>query len=341
MTNQEIAEVFSFIAEVLDLDPENRFRSRAYEEAGVVIAHLPYELQKRYASHADSERKFTEFQQELDALPGVGEKITAKLLELFQTGDIAAFQKYVAPFPAAIYPLVLLSGIGVKRALKLVEYFDLQDPVTARNDLLTFAKQGRVQDIEGFGEKSEQDLIEILEQQHKKSRIPYEQAKPIAEALVQELKHLPQVAEAVFLGSLRREQPTVGDIDLGICATHPKSVKQGIQRLSLVRDVLVAGENTFRVILHSGWQVDLKLAPQEEWGSFIQHFTGSKEHNIRLRELALRRGLSLSEHGILEKSTGKIQRFASEKAFYAALGFQLIPPAERVGGTEFEKYRAS
>jgi DNA polymerase (family 10) len=106
----------------------------------------------------------------------------------------------------------------------------------------------------------------------------------------------------------------------------------------MVKTVLAAGDNLIRLILDNNWQVDLKLATPEEWGSFIQHFTGSKEHNIHLREIALKKGYSLSEHGIKMKETGKLKQFADEKEFYHFLGFEWIPPAERVGGPELEKY---
>jgi DNA polymerase (family 10) len=155
ISNSDLAEVFSFIGQVIGLEPNGRFRARAYDEAGVIIRQLNYqltekyeELQKKSPATADQE-----FAQLLDDLPGIGEAITAKILELVTTGDILPFQKYVADLPAGIYPLVQLYGIGIKKAAKLAEQFHLNDAATALDKLLTEAKQGNVRTMEGFGEK--------------------------------------------------------------------------------------------------------------------------------------------------------------------------------------------
>jgi DNA polymerase (family 10) len=203
---------------------------------------------------------------------------------------------------------------------------------------LSKAKQGEVRGLPGFGEKSEQDLIRILEQQHHKSRIPYSDALKAAKQLKRALEKVPGVSRVIFLGSLRRELGTVGDIDMGMVAKKLEPVKEKLKKLETVKKVLVAGDDVIRLVLKNGWQVDIRQALPEEWGSFVQHFTGSKEHNIKLRELALKKGLSLSEHGIKEKKIGKLKKFRSEKEFYRYLGFKPIPPSERVGGEELEKY---
>lgn len=343
MTNQEIAELFSFIAQVLNLKASNYFRARAYEEAAVVVSHLPYELQQRFQElqqkTAEPQQAITEFQQQLDALPGIGEAIAAKLAELFTTGNIKAFQKYVAKYPGGIYPLMKIHGIGAKKALRLAEEFELNDPETAVDELLTRAKHGLVKGLAGFGDKSEEKLIADLQAQHHKARIPYQAAQKVADQFKKLLAAVPGVKKVEFLGSLRRGAATVGDIDLGVAAQKPQDVVVVLEKSALVRRVLVAGENLLSVISKEGWQVDIKFAPLAEWGSFIQHFTGDKQHNIKLREYALKKGLSLSEHGIKIKASGKQKKFASEKEFYRFLGLRLIPPAERSGAEELSKYR--
>lgn len=343
MTNREIAEVLSFISQVLGMRPGNLYRARAYEEAAVVVQHLGYELQDRWQKlrkkSASEKVARLEFEQQLDALPGIGAAISQKLGELYTTGNIAAFQKYTAPLPGGMFSLVKLHGIGAKKAFKLAEQFGLENPDTAVAELLTKAKHGMVRGLTGFGEKSELQLIQQLEHQHSKARIPRKEAQHVAETIAATLQQLPSVSRVESLGSLRRGADTVGDIDLGIVSNDPAGVLAAVQALPMVKRTLVAGEQLISVVVNQGWQVDIKFAPQSEWGSFIQHFTGDKQHNIALREYALKQGFSLSEHGIKNTKTGELQTFDSEEAFYAFLGMQHIPPAERVGGEELVKYR--
>lgn len=340
MTNVEIAEVLAFIGQLKGMEKNNQFRARAYDEAAVIVRQLPYEVAEEYTRlHAQHGAQAKEvFAAQLEALPGIGKNIAAKLVELTTTGSIAAFQKYVAALPAGMYPLVHLSGLGAKKALKLATAFHLTNASTAFADLLDAARAGKVRDLEGFGEKSEADLIVLLESEHTKSRIPREKALEVAGTLVRALERSPHVESVAILGSLRRQAPTVGDIDLGAVTTNMAALQRELQALPIVARVLAAGEQLVRLVLKNSWQVDIKFVPASEWGSFLQHFTGSKEHNIRLREFALRKGLSLSEHGIKEIATGRMHTFTDEKAFYRFLGLRFIDPSERVGGDEIEKY---
>jgi len=342
MTNQELGVLFDFIAKVLNMRPGNRYRARAYEEASDVVAHLPYQLHqqiKRLQKAGTIVQAIEKLQRELEALPGIGESIANKLIELLTTGDIRAFQKYVRALPGGMYALMKIHGIGAKKAFALAEKFKLDDPQAAILALLTKAKHGLVQGLTGFGEKSEQQLITTLEGQHHKARIPHAQALKVAEKIEDTLKKSKLVTKVIFLGSLRRGTETVGDIDLGVVAKNPKKVVDYlVKNLSMLDRVLVAGENLLSIIVTNGWQADIKFASLNEWGSFIQHFTGDKLHNIALRELALKKGLSLSEHGIKVKKTGELKKFRTEAEFYKFLGLKLIPPAQRIGGNELEKY---
>ncbi len=341
ITNQELADVFAFVSQIVKMNKESFYAARAYEEAGVVIRQLDYELAQRFTKlkktePADYETKFA---KELEALPSIGTTIAKKLVELFSTGDIPVFQEDVKAFPAGMYPLVKLSGIGAKKALKLSMHFQLTDSETATAKLLEHAKKGEVQVLDGFGEKSEQDLITILEEKYQKSRIPFDQASAIAQKMTKELSKTDSVSDVITLGSLRRKKHTVGDIDMGAVVHDMPKLKEFIKTIPFVKDVLASGESLIRVIIDDNYQIDLKLSPAKAWGSFLQHFTGSKEHNIRLREFALKKGLSLSEHGIKIKETGEIKTFSNEENFYQFIGFTWIPPQERIGGTEFEKYK--
>lgn len=343
MTNDQIGQLFKFISQVLGMDSKNHFRARAYEEAGVVIHQLDEELTEKFAKlqQKDAKTAEAEFARQLDELPGIGESISAKLVELLTTGKIKAFAQYTVNLPGGMYSLVQLYGIGAKKALKLCKKFKLNDPNTAVERLLEEAKQGNLRDIAGFGEKSEQELIRLLTEQHQKSRIPRNEALKIAKQLKQTLLKIPQVKRVIFLGSLRRGAETVGDIDLGAIVTDVEPVRKQLKKLDLVERLLVAGDNMIRMVLANDWQVDLKISPADEWGSFVQHFTGGKEHNIRLREFAMAKGLSLSEHGIKDKKSGQVAKFTNETDFYKYLGLKLIPPEERIGKDEIEQYSSN
>ncbi len=341
ITNAELAQVFSFVAQVLKLQPQDRYRARAYEEAGVVISQLNNELADTFArlKTTHPETVAEEFAEQMDNLPGIGEHIAQKLTNLFVTGDIPAFQKYVQDIPEGVYPLVQLYGIGAKKALLLAQHFHLTDPDIAIEKLLIAAQAGQVRKLEGFGEKSEQDLITTLKQKYNTNRIPLKEALVVANTIKTALEQSPYVSDVTFLGSLRRGAQTVGDIDLGAITTNIAEMKAYIKKLPNVKTVLAAGDNVIRIILKNNWQVDIKLSNSEEWGSFLQHFTGSKEHNIRLREYALKKGFSLSEHGIKIKATGQMKTFKDEKTFYHFLGLSFIPPAERISGSEIEAHQ--
>ncbi len=324
MSNSEIAGVFNFIAGVLSLHDSTPWRARAYQNAAAVMEQADKPLHEMFLN----DPKFAD-------LPGIGEAIQKKLAELFTTGDIKAFQEYVEKVPGGTYSLDKVHGIGVKKAYKLSVLFGLDNPDTAISELLAVAQAGKVRDIEGFGEKSENDLIIALQAHVPKQRMSYNDAKAIADQVVAELTECPDIVTVEVLGSLRRRLESVGDVDIGIAVKDIGSVKTCVKKMKSVKRVIVAGDQLIRIHLHNDQQVDIKVAQPAEWGSFLQHFTGSKEHNIRLREFALKQGKSLSEHGI--KIKDQLKPYATEEEFYAALGLRWIPPEQRVGGEEINQ----
>lgn len=326
MSNQEIAQVLRFVAGVLSLKETNFFRVRAYVNAAEVVAKLPQELKVMFVTNPNFEE-----------LPAIGEALEKKLIELFTTGDVKALQKYVKSIPAGTYPISQVHGIGVKRAYRLAKHFHLDNQKTATADLLKLAQANQLASLAGFGRKSQQDIIEAIQSQHQTQRIPYQLAKRQADHLIRQLITSQCVLRAEVMGSLRRQTKDVGDIDIGLVANDMGRVKETVKKMKSVKRVIVGGKQQLRLTLDNNWQVDMKSVPTEEWGSFLQHYTGSKEHNIKLRELALKKGLSLSEHGIKIKSEKKQLKFADETDFYHYLGLKWIDPQERIGGSEIEK----
>lgn len=327
MTNHEISEILDFIAGVIEVHHGNPYRAAAYANAAATINTLNVELKDLFKQKSN-----------FDDLPSIGESLAKKLNELFTTGDIKSLEKYVTNVPEIVFELQKLHGLGVKKALFLTQKFNLKTKADMQK-LLKLAQQGEISKLPHWGTKSEADLIEILSGQFQKTRLPYAQAKKIADLLVTHLKKCSAVKQIAVLGSLRRLAPTIGDVDLGLTVTDSSAVKKCLQELPEVKRLVIAGENMFRLELKSGEQVDLKIVDDQDWGSFLQHFTGSKEHNIKLREYALRKQLSLSEYGIKDLTTKKIHHFDTETDFYKFLGLKLIPPKERIGGNEIEKYQ--
>lgn len=321
MSNQELGEVFSFIGQVLAANGENQFRVRSYQNAAVVIEQQNEPLYEQYARGV-----------KLEELPAIGETIAKKLGELFTTGTIKAFEKYVKDIPEPVFFLCKVPGIGVKRATVLVDAFQLKKSETAIQQLLQAGKEHAIAILPGFGEKSEAQIVKTLTEFKEHKRMSYEEAHAIALEVIQMVQKCPGIEHVEMLGSLRRKSPTVGDVDLGAVAASPKEVAECLRRNKKVESIVAAGEGLIRLRLATGVQVDLKFATKEEWGSFLQHFTGSKEHNIVLRTRAIKMGKSLSEHGFDGKGC------ATEEEVYTTLGLRWIPPEERVGGDEFERY---
>jgi DNA polymerase (family X) len=333
ISNQELAQVFLFISGVLSLTDTNRFRIRAYQNAASVIEQLPKELHTMFLTDTD-----------FDKLPAIGETLEQKLVELFTTGRIKAFDEYTKDIPDGVWPLFKLHGLGVKKGYVLAKAFNLKDENSALTTLLEKAKAGEVRVLPGFGEKSETELIGLLERMREKSttmgRIALKDAEEVAVKIIDDLMKCEGVEKAEALCSLRRPAPTVGDIDIGLICDDLGLVKTCVKNMKNVKQVFLEGEQIIRAELQNGRQVDFKTVPANEWGSFLQHYTGSKEHNIRLREFALKQGKSLSEHGIKtkDKAGNEIMlKFDSEEAFYNALGLAWIPPEDRLGGDEIIK----
>jgi DNA polymerase (family 10) len=326
MTNQEIAEVTEFVSEVLSIDKKNIFRVKAYQEAAETISGWDEQLKDIYREHGEKEAA-----KIFNKIPGIGASITKKLVELFSTGDIKPFQKYVTDLPDGMFSLCQVNVIGAKK-------FPMSEG-NALEEVMNLATQGKIRDLEGFGEKSEADLILAIRDHQTTGRMPYEIARKLADQIVDKLKDCKNITKIEVLGSLRRHSLSIGDIDLGIAVNDNEKARECISELDIVKRAVVSGKGLIRIILNSGQQVDIKIAPVDEWGSFLQHFTGSKEHNIMLRKYALKKDLSLSEHGILNKKTEKITKYKSESEFYKALGMKLVPPEQRLGGDELETYR--
>jgi len=322
MKNTDIAKVFQDIADLLELEGENVFKIRAYQRAAHAIEHLPREIEQLLKEGGS-----------LRDIPGVGEAIAKKTTELVTTGHLGYYEELKAEFPPGISTLLDIRGIGPKTALRLVTELG----ISSVEDLETAILNGRVAALPRMGDKLAQNILHHIQAlRRKEQRIPLGLAVLTVDEILPVLSRETGVRNLTPAGSLRRFRETVGDIDIMGTADDTEKVLQMFVRLPQVSQVLAVGSTKASVIVTRGFQVDLRLMEHAQFGSLLQHFTGSKQHNIILREQAHRRGLKLSEYGITVLATEVTETFATEEAFYRRLGLQFIPPELREGGQEIE-----
>ncbi|MBI2847222.1 MAG: DNA polymerase/3'-5' exonuclease PolX [Chloroflexi bacterium] len=322
--NSEIAEVFENIAGLLELKGEIPFKIRAYQKAARTIEHHPVELSKLV------EESGTEALREI---PGIGEAISKKILELLDTGKLKYYEELKSEFPEGIIRLMDVPGIGPKTAMRASKELGINTVEELEKAIL----DGRLASLPRMGEKTAENILRhIRTMKTKDQRIPLGQVLPVVDDIIAELRQRTDIRSIEPAGSLRRFRETIGDIDLMGTSDDPEGTIRAFTQLPQVVDVLVMGPKKASVVLRDGLQVDLRIVEDDAYGALIQYFTGSKQHNVVLREWARRRGLSLSEYGITNLSTGEVERFATEEEFYKRLGLQLIPPEIREGGVEVE-----
>lgn len=325
MNNEEIAQVFNNIGDLLGLKGEIIFKIRAYSKAARTIEHYPMELAQIFKEEGEAG---------LSNVPSVGPAINKKIQELLSTGGLEYYEKLKAEFPDGVIALKDVPGVGPKTAYKISKELGVND----LNGLEAALKEGAVAGLPGLGEKAAANILHHLQTlKTKDRRIPIGRALGVVEEIVGALHDVPGLHRLEPAGSLRRYRETVGDIDLMGTAEDPEMVLSALARLPQVTEVLVHGPKKVSVLVKNGLQVDLRIVEEEVYGSLIQYFTGSQQHNVMLRERARRRGLSINEYGITDLETGRVERFATEEAMYQRLGLQFIPPELREGQREIEQ----
>lgn len=330
MTNSGIAKLLREVAAsytILD-DKKYRFQILAYQKAADSIESLATEIKDL---HTDSA---------IDKIPGVGQSIKNHIQELFTTGEVTHFNTVLEKISPAVFPLLDIPSFGPKKAFKLVDTFQLNDASSVVDDIYELASENKISSIEGFGEKSQNDIKRAIEEYRlgktKSSRMVLAFASEIANTILAYLKKDPSVNEAYTLGSLRRMKSTIGDVDIAVSSNKPQKVLDHFTAYPYKERVIERGDITSSILLSGNKQVDLMVLKPEMMGSLLQHFTGSKEHNVALREYALKKGYSLSEKGIKTKD-GVLKTFANEAKFYNFLGLDWIPPEIRENTGEIER----
>ncbi len=332
MSNEQIAKILRNIATAYTIKNEKQFRFQiiAYQRAADFIKNSSIELQDYYK------------EGKLQDIPGIGASIKGHLEELFETGKSKQFIWALKGIPEPVFVLIDIPTFGPKKSYRLINEFGLSNSINVIADLEKIAKKGLIARVEGFGEKSQKDILraikEFRERKGKTSRMTLPFASEISDKIIAYLRKSSYVVSAYVLGSLRRQLPTVGDIDIAVASNHPKEVIDHFIAYPHIERVIEKGKETASMLVSGGKQIDLMVQPPQAFGALLQHFTGSKNHNIALREFALKRNMSLSEHGIkyLKSKKSSIQKIDSEEKFYKTLGLAWIPPEIRDNTGEIE-----
>jgi DNA polymerase (family X) len=322
-SNTEIAAALAELGTLYELDGAVRYRVNAYRDAARVIRDSPVSV-----AELAREGRATE-------LPGVGKTLQEKIVALVESGSIPAADKLKQRFPASLVEVTLVPGIGARTARRLHDELGISD----LEQLREAAEAGRLRDVRGLGEKAEENVlasVEQLEREGVAERRLLSDVLSVAEQLADSLRQVPAAGEVTIAGSARRMAETCKDVDLIATTTDSEALAAALASDPLAALAGAAGDAGARVVTHNGITVELRIAEPEEYGNLLQHFTGSAEHNIKLRERAVARGLSVSEHGIKDTDSGEVTRCATEAEVYERLGLPYIEPELREGGGEIK-----
>jgi DNA polymerase (family 10) len=328
MTNAEIAAALDELGVLYELDGAVKYRVLAYSSAAQAIRESPVSVAELAA------------QGRATQIPGVGKTLAEKIDALLETGEIPAAAKLKAKFPPSLIEVTRVPGLGAKTARRLFEELD----VVSLEDLKAAAEGERIRGLKGLGPKVEENVLAQLAKLKSpddlaKGRVLLSKAAPVAEALAEALREHPAANRVEVAGSVRRWAETCKDIDLIATAEEPVELAEHLASHPLIASAGNPGPNGLRAQTHNGISVDLRIVAPEAFGNLLQHFTGSQAHNIELREDAVKRGLSVSEHGITEVESGEVELCASEQAVYARLGYEYVEPELREGRGELRAAR--
>jgi len=323
--NLEIARSFDLIADLLELKGENPFRVRAYRRAAQNLSTLTEDVGSLAA------------RGRLDDIPGVGSDLAGKIDEYLKTGHMETLEALRQEVPTGLADLMSVPGVGPKTARLLHERLKLTDLA----QLEALARAGKLRGLPGIQAKTEQNLLRgIALVRGGQARMPLGHALPLAEEIARALERVAGVKRVEPAGSVRRRKETVGDLDILVTSTDPESVMDAFVGLPVVADVIERGPTKASVRHREGIQVDLRVVEPATFGAALQYFTGSKEHNIRIREMAVKKHLKISEYGVFKEPGGKRIAGASEEEVYAAVGLSWIPPELREDSGEIEAAKA-
>ncbi len=316
MRNKQIAQLFSSIADILELQAVP-FKPQAYRRAALTIEGLQEDIEEIYKRN------------ELEEIPGIGKSLAEKIEEVIKTGKLDYYDYLKKKTKIDIENLRSIPGLGPKKIkvlnqkLGIRNLFDLEEAI----------KKKKIQKLAHFGEKSEQVLLKGLEYlKTKPHRLPYAQVYSLAQELLTYFKQFSFVEKVEICGSFRREEETIGDLDVLVVSKKPKEVMNAFVTFSKVKEVLSQGPTKTSVRITDGFQIDLRVVNEKQFGSALLYFTGSKEHNIELRRIALSKGYTLSEYGLFTLKDKRWIAGRTEEEIYKKLGLYYVLPKQRKEG---------
>jgi DNA polymerase (family 10) len=318
--NRDVAEMFDRMADLLEIQGANPFRVRAYRNAARTVGDLPRSVADMIADEED-----------LSELPGIGKDLAGKIEEIVRTGSLAALEELTREVPAGLADLTALPGLGPKRVKVLHDELGVSD----LEDLQRIALKQRIRDLPGFGEKTEERILRALrrrtqtEQRHRLADV-----EEVAQSLVAYLKAVAGVKQVVVAGSYRRRKETVGDLDILVTCAKDAPVMERFVEYDEVEEVAAQGTTRSTVLLRSGLQVDVRVVAEASYGAALHYFTGSKAHNIAIRQMGVRKKLKINEYGVF-KGTQRIAGRTEEEVF-AQVGLPYIEPELREDQGEIE-----
>lgn len=314
MINAEIAQIFSEIADMLEVLNENVFRVRAYKRAAEVIYGLGFELAEMHAANDGA----------IENISGIGKDLHAKIVEMVETGHCKMHDRLVKKLSPGILDVLRVRGIGPKK----VKLFYEQLGIDSLEKLHAAAESGALATLPGMGEKSEARILEALRQATwRQRRVPYKKALAAAEKFIKYMKKCKELEQIQYAGSLRRKAETIGDIDLLVTGSDATKISTHFLKYPLVKEVLADGATKSSVVIEGDIQVDLRVVDAESWGAALFYFTGPKHYNIDVRTIAMRKGWKINEYGLFEGEkclTSKTEQEICEK-----LGVPYLEPGDR------------
>jgi DNA polymerase (family 10) len=318
--NSEVASVLYEIGEILTVKGD-AFRSRAYQMAAQRITALTEDIRAIKA------------RGELESIPGVGKSISAVISEVLDTGQSKILEELRESLPKGVRDLMELEGVGPKLAMRLNQELG----VASIDDLEKAAKEGRVRELKGFGPKKEANiLVSIDAYRSRQTRFLLGAILPVVDQLTKYMRESDAVLKVEVAGSARRRKETIGDLDVLASSMKPEEVTQRFITMPPVIRVVSHGTTRSTVVLEGQIQVDLRVVAPEEYGSALQYFTGSKEHNVKLRTIGVKKGFKLNEYGLFDRDTDRRVAGEDEEGIYRALGMDLMPPELRENTGEIE-----
>lgn len=324
MKNKEVAQILDEIATLLEIKGENKYKIAAYEEAARRIENLTEDIEELFK------------EGKLNQIKGIGESIGQKIKEYLTTGEITYLEELKKEIPPELLELLKIPGIGPKLAYRLYTELGIKDI----DSLEKAAREGKTRLLPRLGPKVEQNILESIkelkERQAMPERILLGVALPLVEEIVSYLSPYPFVENIIPAGSVRRRKETIGDIDILISTQDMEKVNQVLKNLPILKSILVAGNTKTSIVVDPGIQVDFRVVDKSSFGAALQYFTGSKAHNIKLRELALKKGLKINEYGVFRLSDNQKLCGEKEEEIYEILGLEYIPPELREDQGEIE-----